>query len=91
MPEIMGKDLLFRSDIKNKVLNRPSQYVALRSDVEDIRLKIKTHDYISVAVPEGDKLFPVGVIWASDLRRPYLGTVTFRDFCNFDEVKMASI
>ncbi len=78
-------------DIKAKVLNHPPAYIALRSDVEDIRLKIKTHDYISVAIPEGgDKLFPVGVVWASDLRKTYLGTVSFRDFCNLDEVKMAS-
>lgn len=78
-------------EIKSKVLNHQPNYVPLRSDVEDIKLKIKTHDYVSVAVPEGaDQLFPVGVVWASDLRKNYLGTVSLRDFCNLDEVKMAS-
>lgn len=78
-------------DIKTKVLNHPPIYANMRSDVEDIRLKIKSHDYITVVAPEGQNaLYPVGVVWASDLRKTYLGTVSFRDFCNQDEVKMAS-
>lgn len=39
---------------------------------------------------ENEALFPVGVVWANDLRQSILGTVSFRDFCNSDEVKMAS-
>lgn len=78
-------------NIKNTVLEYSSTYLTMRSDVEDIRIKIKNYEYLTVVVPqENGKLFPIGVVWASDLRKPVLGTVSFRDFCNQEEVKMAS-
>jgi uncharacterized protein (UPF0332 family) len=77
--------------IKHDVVETPSQTLNLRSDVDEIRLKLQSLDYLPVTVPDGnDQQFPLGVVWASDLRKPFLGTVSFRDFCNTDEVKMAS-
>lgn len=77
--------------IKHKVLNMPQQFVTMRNDVEDIRIKIKNYEYLTVVIPEqSGKFFPVGIVWANDLRKSTLGTVSFRDFCNQDEVKMAS-
>lgn len=76
---------------KEHVLHNSSDYVTLRTDVEAIRSKIKNESFITVVIPEDDgKLFPVGVVWAHDLRRSSLGTVSLRDFCNPDEIKMAS-
>jgi len=64
--------------------------ITLSSDVDTIRKKIEERGYLTVVIPEGeDKLFPVGVVRATDLRKPQLGTVSFRDFCNEDEVHMA--
>lgn len=76
---------------KEHVLNNSSDYVTLRTDVESIRAKIKNESFITVVIPENNgHLFPVGVVWANDLRKSTLGTVSLRDFCNPDEIKMAS-
>ncbi|MBA3957614.1 MAG: hypothetical protein H0X51_04355 [Parachlamydiaceae bacterium] len=76
--------------IKTKVLGTPPQFVTMRSNVDDIRIKMQRQEYLTVVVSEGDDLFfPVGVIWASALQQSILGTVSFRDFCNQEEVKMA--
>lgn len=78
-------------NIKTKVLGIPAQYLSIRSDVEDIRIKMKKNEYLTIVVTEdNEKLFPIGVVWAHDLNKATLGTVTFRDFCNQEEVKMAS-
>lgn len=78
-------------NIKNKVFETPPSYVTLRSNIEDIRIKMQKREYLTVIIPEDrEKLFPLGVVWASSLQKPILGTVTFRDFCNQEEVKMAS-
>lgn len=77
--------------IKTAVLETPMQYLTMRTDVEEIRLKLKNEDYLTVVIPEENgKLFPLGVVWAKDLRKTELGTISFRDFCNQEEVKMAS-
>ncbi len=77
--------------VKREVLGHQTTFVNLHSDIDDIRLKIKHFDYIPVVFSESNKkLFPIGVIWASLLNKPILGTVTFRDFCNLDEINMSS-
>lgn len=77
--------------IKSKVFGISSPVITMGSDVDDIRIKMKQHEYLTVVIPEdGDTLFPVGVVWGHALQSSILGTVTFRDFCNEDEVKMAS-
>ncbi len=77
-------------NIKSKVFGLPSQFITTRNDVEDIRIKMGKREYLTVVIPEGvGKLFPIGVIWAHTVNKPTLGTVSFRDFCNQEEVKMA--
>lgn len=77
--------------IKHAVVETPSYTLNIRSDVDDIRLKLRNLDYLAVTISDGKgQAFPLGVVWASDLRKSMLGTVSFRDFCNTDEVKMAS-
>jgi hypothetical protein len=76
--------------IKRKVLDVSSEVITMRGSVEDMHIIMKNKEYITVVIPEeGNKLFPVGVIWAAALQKPALGTVTFRDFSNQEEVKMA--
>lgn len=78
-------------DIKTKVLDILPQFVTLRSNIDDIRIKMQNQEYLTVVIPQGDDMFfPIGVIWASAIQKPILGTVTFRDFCNQDEIKMSS-
>jgi len=77
--------------IKRLVLGHPSEYILKDTDIEDIRFKIKNLDYLTVAVQDrNSKLFPLGVVWANHVRQGTLGTVAFRDFCNSEEVRMAS-
>lgn len=77
--------------IKELVFGYVPEYVTTRSDVEEIRVKMKNFPYLTVVIPETNgKLYPLGTIEASDLRKTILGTVTLRDFCNHEEIKMAS-
>lgn len=76
--------------IKHKVLKISSPYLTLQSDVEEIRQKMKGHSFLTVVIHEHDNsLFPVGIVRATDLREQGLGTVSLRDFCNLEEVRMA--
>lgn len=76
--------------IKSLVLQIPSRYIFMRTDVDEMRAKMD-YPYTTVVLPESNgKLFPLGVVWGQDLRRSELGSVTFRDFSNFDEVRMAN-
>lgn len=65
--------------------HRPT-FVTVRSDVEEIRYKMGSYLSLTVAYPDNGKFFPVGAIYASDLRKPTLGTVSLRDFCNPEEM-----
>lgn len=77
-------------NIKEKVLGLPAQYIHLHSDVEDIKVKLREWEFLTVVISEDqEKLYPIGIIWANDINKSTLGTVTFRDFCNQEEVKMA--
>ncbi len=77
--------------IKYKVLGLPYIYITLRSDVDEMRQKMQHNDFLTVVIHEQDgSLFPVGIVRSRDLRESGLGTVTLRDFCNFEEVRMAS-
>lgn len=77
--------------IKYKVLGMPYTYITLRSDVDEMRQKMQNHDFLTVVIYEQDgSLFPVGIVLARDLREQGLGTVTLRDFCNLEEVRMSS-
>ncbi len=78
-------------DIREKILGLPNYFVTLSSDVEEIRNKMEHFDHLTVVVPEEDSSWvPIGAIFASDLKRQTLGTVSLRDFSNEEEVKMAS-
>ena len=77
--------------IKYKVLGFPYVYITLRSDVDEMRQKMQNYDFLTVVIHEQDgSLFPVGIVREKDLRKNELGTVTLRDFCNYEEVRMAS-
>ncbi len=74
--------------IKKEVFGVSVQHVSYRADVEEIRSKIDNLSYITVTAPDMDGQIPLGVIYANDLHKSTLGTVTLRDFCNRDETKI---
>lgn len=73
-------------ETKYKVFSRQANTVTARSEVEEIRNKMGQYSYLTVVHPDKDRLYPVGVIQASFLRKPILGTVSLRDFCNRSEM-----
>ncbi len=71
---------------KFEVFGHRLNAVTVRSDIEEIRNKMGGYPYLTVGYPDQGRLYPVGVIQASDLRRGTLGTVSLRDFSNRDEM-----
>lgn len=77
--------------IKTEVFAYKPVYISHRADVEEIRSKMGNNSYLTVTMPDKEgKLIPLGVIHASDLYRPVLGTSSLRDFCNREETKIPS-
>lgn len=77
--------------VKKDVLEYPSTFVTLKSDVDEMLLKIRGLDHLTVVIPEkADALFPVGIVRARDLQKSLLGTASLRDFSNLEETKSAS-
>ena len=78
-------------EVKRTVLGYPPTFVTLTSDVDEMRSKMGHFDHLTVVIPDGeDQWFPVGVVYADDLRRSVLGTASFRDFSSPEETKIAS-
>lgn len=74
--------------IKTRVFGYKPTFVTVRAEVEEIRNKMEGNSYLTVAYPDRHLFYPVGVIYASDLRKNTLGTVSLRDFCNREEVSI---
>lgn len=75
---------------KFEVFGHQQNTVSVRSDVEEIKNKVAHYSYLTVTYPDKTSSSPVGVIHAADLRKPMLGTVSLRDFCNRDEMGIPS-
>lgn len=71
---------------KREVFDRHPNTVTTRSDIEEIRNKIGNGSYVTVLHSDEETIYPEGVIQAATLRKPALGTVSLRDFCNRDEM-----
>jgi hypothetical protein len=75
--------------IKHEVLGFKRTTVGTKAEIHEI--KSKTNDYRHMTVVFNDKQgrqVPVGVVHRDDLDAPVQGTVSFRDFCNYDEIKL---
>lgn len=76
---------------KQAVLGIASPFITSTSEVEEIRTKMANLEYLPVLIADRDgKWFPVGVVYANDIKRKILGSVSLRDFSNENETKMAS-
>lgn len=74
--------------IKLKVLGSTPHTLTLDSNVDEIKIKMKHYDYLTVTA-RGDKgHFPIGIVRARELQKAILGTVSFCDFSNFDEINL---
>ena len=76
--------------IKKVVLGYEPSYLTTKAEINEVAEKMRDYGHITVCYPDKqDKLIPVGVIHREDLENPVQGTVTLRDFCNYDEIKVA--
>jgi hypothetical protein len=81
----------FHFAIKTKqiVFSHSDGSVSTLSDLEEIKTRMGAHPFITVNMHHDSSLrLPMGVIYAHDLQKPILGTVTVRDFTNKDETKV---
>lgn len=82
-------DVAFK--IKTDVFGFAPQSLSYRTEIEEVRAKIGSYSYLTVTDTDSrGKRFPLGVIHAVDLKPATLGTVTLRDFCNREEMKIPS-
>lgn len=82
-------DIAFQ--IKTEVFGFKPQYLSHRTDIEEIRSKIGNYSYLTVNQVDAEgQLIPIGVIHSHELQDEVLGTVTLRDFCNREEMKIPS-
>ncbi|MBI5274619.1 MAG: hypothetical protein HY860_06170 [Chlamydiales bacterium] len=77
--------------IKTKVFKHNPYFLSYRADIDEVKAKIDSYPYLTVNISDYEgELFPMGVIYASDLYQDKLGTVSLRDFCNREETKIPS-
>ena len=77
--------------IKKEVFGISSQGVSHRAEIEELRSNIGSFSCLTVTMSDAEeKEYPVGILKATDLHKPILGTVSLRDFCNRDETKIPS-
>jgi len=87
------RDYLDRLDIamtvKKEILGLRPTWAGTKAEIHEIRSKIKDYQHLTVVFPDRKgHLIPVGVIHRDEVEKPVQGTVTFRDFCNYDEIKL---
>ncbi|MFI5344403.1 MAG: hypothetical protein ACHQUC_09310, partial [Chlamydiales bacterium] len=75
---------------KTEVFGHHPTFITMDSDVEEIRQKMGSHVSLTVAHPTEGKMLPLGVVQSAALRKPILGTVSLRDFCNREEMGIPS-
>lgn len=75
--------------IKKNVFGLVPNYLSHLADIEEIQEQMKNYPNMTVVYrePTGQNSV-MGAIFASDLQRPVLGTVSFRDFGNYDEAEV---
>lgn len=77
--------------VKTDVFGYVPQSISHRTDIDEIQKKMSSYSYLTVNYTnEHGKQIPVGVVYAEALQKKRLGTVSLRDFCNRDEVKIPS-
>ena len=76
--------------IKTQVFKHSPKFLTFGSEVEEIKSKMEFYQYLTVAYPDNGKFIPVGIVKEKDLRSKFLATVSFRDFCNNEEINISS-
>ncbi len=79
----------FASATKEKVFRLTDESISVTSDLEEVKARISGYPFITVSLSQDHRTqLPLGVIYAQDLQKSILGTVTCRDFSNKEETKI---
>lgn len=75
--------------VKSDVLGFPRTAISTKADLDEIRSICRSYPHVTVIFPSKcGRLVPVGVLHRDDVFRAVVGTVSLRDFCNTDEIKL---
>ena len=78
-------------NIKTKVFGYLPQMISYRAELEEVRHKMDGYPYLTVTFPDKEGgTVPLGIVQSAELYKTTLGTVTVRDFCNREEMKIPS-
>ena len=77
-------------NVKQQLFSSEAMSVSFRAEFEEIRSRMNDLAYLTVTMSDADALIPMGIIPALVLTKPFVGTVSLRDFCNRDETKIPS-
>ncbi len=77
--------------IKTDVFGFSPQSITHRTGIDEIRSKMGAYSYLTVNHTDVEgRHIPIGVVHSSDVQKHVMGTVSLRDFCNRDEMKIPS-
>jgi len=71
---------------KKEVFGRDNVAIHAGTGIEEMRAKVGSHSFITVLAADGTNSYPIGVVHATAIHKPLLGTVSLRDFCNREEM-----
>ncbi len=72
--------------IKHRVLKLTPHYLSHLAQYDEIREKIGAYDHLTVNYTEGEKLYPLGVIYRETIFKKSVASASWNDFSNPDEV-----
>lgn len=73
------------NQVKRRILGLEPNYLSHTADLDQILKQMGDYSHLTVNYKEGDYLYPLGVIHASDLHKQSLATASWNDFSNPDE------
>jgi len=77
--------------VKTDVFGLMPQYLSDHTDIEEIRATMGNYSHMTVNhTDRNGRHVPIGMVCAIDIQKDILGTVTLRDFCNREEMKIPS-
>ena len=75
-------------DVKRKVLEREPNFLSHLADLDEIVSSIKDYTHLTVNYQENGNQYPLGVIYADDVKQKTIATTSWNDFSNPGETDL---
>jgi hypothetical protein len=72
-------------EVKKKVLERESNFISHLAEYDEIAEAMKDYNYLTVNYQENGDHYPLGVVYAEDVKRKVIATTSWNDFSNPNE------